>query len=204
MATDYIPRSEPQLAIWFTNYGKKISNYGQSLGLTAEEIKLAETRCNETSAKITEIEQKKTEVQQIIAVKDDLKSDALAVIRGFVTRIKAHTAYTEAIGLDLGIIGTTVDTTVLKGSKTTLKAEVLPGRVRISFVKKSFSGVNIYTRLVGTAQWEFLARDNHSPYDDERPLTNGQPEKREYMAIGLLGDDEVGMPSDIISVVFGG
>lgn len=204
MATDYIPRSEPQLNIWLNNIGKKIGTYGPTLGLTAEEIKLAETRCNETSARITEIEQKKTELQQIIAVKDDLKADGLADIRGFVTRIKAHPGYTEAIGLDLGIIGTSVDTTVMKGSKTVLKAEVLPGRVRISFVKKNFSGVNIYSRLVGAVKWDFLGRDNHSPYDDERPLSNGQPEKREYMAIGLVGDDEVGLPSDIISVVFGG
>lgn len=206
MATDYIPRSEPQLAIWLANFGKKISSHGQNLGLTAEEIKLAETRSAETSAKIVEVEQKKTEVQQIVALKDDLKSDTLTNIRSFVTRIKAHTSFSEAIGQDLGIIASSVTAAMAKSSsdKTALKAEVLPGRVRLSFVKKNFSGVNIYTRLAGTAQWQFLARDNKSPYDDERPLTNGQPEKLEYMAIGVVGDEEVGQPSDIISVVFGG
>ncbi len=61
MATDYIPRTESQLAIWFLNLGKKIGTHGPTLGLTADEIKLAETRCNETSAKITEIEQRKAE-----------------------------------------------------------------------------------------------------------------------------------------------
>ena len=65
MATDYVPRSEPQLAIWFQNLGKKIGTYGQTLGLTADEIKLAETRCSDTSAKITEIEQKKNELQAV-------------------------------------------------------------------------------------------------------------------------------------------
>jgi hypothetical protein len=207
MATDYIPRSEPQLAIWLANFGKKITSHGQNLGLTAEEIKLAETRSAETSAKIVEVEQKKTEVQQIVALKDDLKSDTLTSIRNFVTRIKAHTSFSEAIGQDLGIFASNVTAAMAKKAnsiKTVLKAEVLPGRVRLSFVKKSFSGVNIYTRLVGTVNWQFLARDNNSPYDDERPLANGQPEKREYMAIGVVGDDEVGQPSDIISVVFGG
>jgi hypothetical protein len=203
MATDYIPRSEPQLAIWLQNFGKKISTHGQALGLTAEEIKLAETRCSETSAKITEIEQKKTELQQIVAAKDDLKNDTLVSIRGFVTRIKAHTVYTEPIGHDLGVIAANSIANV-SSNKTQLKVEALPGRVRISFTKKGFSGVNIYTRGNGTAQWSYLARDNNSPYDDVRPLTNGQPEKREYMAIGVVGDDEVGQPSDIVSVVFGG
>ena len=203
MSTDYIPRSEPQLAIWSSNFSKKIPNYGKTHGLTDEEIKLAETLCNETSARIAEIEQKKTELQQIIALKDDLKNETLATIRGFVARIKAHTAYTDGAGHDLGIIGTPA-TTVSKDSKTVLKAEVLPGRVRLSFVKKNFSGVNIYTRPIGTIQWQYLARDNNSPYDDERPLANGLPEKREYMAIGVVGDEEVGQPSDIISVVYGG
>jgi hypothetical protein len=203
MATDYVPRSEPQLAIWLQNLGKKITTHGALLGLTADEIKLAETHCSETSTSIIEIEQKKAEVQQSIAVKDDMKADALASIRGFVTRIKAHPAYTESIGHDLGVIATPNIANV-SSIKTILKAEALPGRVRISFTKKNFSGVNIYTRLNGSAQWSFLARDNNSPYDDDRPLTNGVPEKREYMAIGVVGDEEVGQPSDIISVVFGG
>ena len=206
MASDYMPRSEPQLSIWLVNFGTKIATHGQNLGLTAEEIKLAETLSAETSAKIVEVEQKKTEVQQIVALKDDLKSDTLTRIRNYVTRIKAHTSFSEAIGQDLGIFAPNGTSAMAKSKsiKTALKAEVLPGRVRLSFIKKSFSGVNIFTRLVGTVNWQFLARDNNSPYDDERPLANGQPEKREYMAIGLHGDDEVGQPSDIISVVFGG
>lgn len=203
MATDYVPRSEPQLAIWLQNLGKKISTHGQSLGLTAEEIKLAETNCDETSAKIIEIEQKKTELQKIVAAKDDMKAATLTSIRGFVTRIKAHPVYTDSIGHDLGVIATGSIADV-SSNKTVLKAEALPGRVRISFTKKGYTGVNIYARAIGSAQWLFLARDNNSPYDDERPLANGQPEKREYMAIGVVGDDEVGQPSDIVSVVFGG
>ncbi|HEX6428554.1 MAG TPA: hypothetical protein VF008_12745 [Niastella sp.] len=203
MAGDYIPRSEPQLAIWFQNLGKKIGTHGQALGLTADEIKQAETHCNGASARITEIEQKKNELQQMVAAKDDLKSSALTSIRGFVTRIKAHPAFTEAIGHDLDVIAANNMANVGM-NKTTLKAESLPGRVRISFTKKGLSGVNIYTRLQGSAQWQLLGRDNNSPYDDVRPLANNQPEKREYMAMGVVGDEEVGQPSDIVSVLFGG
>lgn len=203
MANDYVPRSESQLTIWFTNYAKKIGIYGPLLGLTADEIKAAETGCNDSSTKITEIEQKKNELQRIVAAKDDARDRTLAMLRGFVTRMKAHPAYNESIGHDLGVIAVNniADTTI---NKTMLKAEALPGRVRISFIKKGLSGVNIYTRLHGVAQWTFLARDNNSPYDDVRPLTNGQPEIREYMAMGIVGDNEVGQPSDIVSVVFGG
>jgi hypothetical protein len=203
MANDYVPRSESQLAIWFTNYGKKVGTYGPVLGLTADEIKSAETGCDDASIKITEIEQKKNELQQLVASKDDVKDATLAIVRGFVARIKAHPAYTEAIGHDLGIIAAS-SIADMTSNKTTLKADALPGRVRISFTKRGLAGVNIYTRIHGTAQWTFLARDNNSPYDDVRPLTNNQPEIREYMAMGVVGDEEVGQPSDIVSVVFGG
>jgi hypothetical protein len=97
------------------------------------------------------IEQKKTELQQIV----DLKSDLLAIICEFVTRMKAHTTYSEATGHDLGIIATSVSSS-MKGSKTVLKEDVLPGCVHLSFVKKNYSGVNIFTRQIGTVQWRIL------------------------------------------------
>ncbi len=76
-------------------------------------------------------------MQQNVALKDDLKSETLSTIRGFVARIKAHTGYTEAIGHDLGVIGSASIASVAS-NKTVLKAEVLPGRVRLSFVKEEF------------------------------------------------------------------
>jgi hypothetical protein len=203
MATDYVPRNEPQLAVWLSNMGKKLSTHGPALGLTAEEINAAVTGCNDTSAKITEIEQKKNDLHHLVAIKDEVRDASLSSLRGLVTRMKAHPGYTEAIGQDLGVIAVTTSADLIN-NKTTLKADVLPGRVRISFTKKGFTGVNIYSRLEGTAKWIFLARDTNSPYEDNRPLANDQPEKREYMAMGVVGDDEVGQPSDILSVLFGG
>jgi len=203
MATDYVPRNEPQLAVWLTNVATKIGNYGQKLGLTDDEVKAAVTGCTDASTKITEIEQKKNDLHNLVATKDGIRDTAVLTIRGLITRMKAHPGYTEAIGQDLGIIAVTASGDLIN-NKTTLKADVLPGRIRISFTKKGFSGVNIYSRMEGTAKWTFLARDTNSPYEDNRPLANGQPEKREYMAMGVVGDEEVGQPSDIISVLFGG
>jgi hypothetical protein len=204
MATDYVPRNDSQLAVWLTNLATKIGTHGPTLGLTTDEVNAAVKSCNDASTKITEIEQKKTEVQHLVAIKDEVKTSSLLIIRGFATRMKAHPAYTEALGYDLGIIAPSGAANVTI-NKSTLKAESLPGKVRISFTKKGFAGVNIYSRLEGAAKWTLLGRDNNSPYDDTRPLTNaGQPEKREYMAMGVIGDEEVGQPSDIVSVLFGG
>lgn len=81
----------------------------------------------------------------------------------------------------------------------------MPGRVRIDFVKDGLDGVHIYARLKGQTTWAKLALDTYSPYEDNRPLaTAGQPEHREYMAIGVLHDEEVTQQSDIVEAVFGG
>jgi hypothetical protein len=65
--------------------------------------------------------------------------------------------------------------------------------------------VNIYGRLAGQSAWTLLGRDSESPYLDQRPLANpAVPEKREYMARGVVNDVEIGVDSDIVTVVFAG
>ncbi len=121
-----------------------------------------------------------------------------------VQRIKNHPKYTDAIGKDLGIIGAE-DIFDEDTYKTELTAEVFPGYVRISFVKGNAEAVNIYSRMEGETAWVFLATDQHSPYNDTRPLADpATPETREYMGMGVIDDEEIGQPSDIVSAVFGG
>ena len=81
----------------------------------------------------------------------------------------------------------------------------MPGHVRINFVKKRLHGVSIYTRLKGQTTWTKLAYDSYSPFEDTRPLADENvPEHRQYMAIGVIRDEEVTLQSNIIDVVFGG
>ena len=67
------------------------------------------------------------------------------------------------------------------------------GSVEITFNKSKSEGVNIYCLRPGDAASTFLARDTASPYVDNRPLlVPGKPEVREYRAIYVLGDAEIG------------
>lgn len=125
-------------------------------------------------------------------------------LRKYIRSIKANSNYTDAMGKDLQIMGDdpTIDFSTYKPA---IKATVMPGRVRIDFVKDGLDGVHIYARLKGQPTWTKLAMDTYSPYEDSRPLaTAGQPEHREFMAIGVLHDEEVTQQSDIIEAVFGG
>ena len=63
--------------------------------------------------------------------------------------------------------------------------------------KSTSDGVNIYCRRDGDPAPVFLACDTTSPYVDNLPLlVAGKPEVREYRAIYVVSDAEIGSPSD--------
>lgn len=95
--------------------------------------------------------------------------------------IKADPNYTEAIGRDLGIIGSE-DATEHPYPDFSLTLEAGSGnqQVRIDFTKYGHQGVWIESR-VNNGAWAFLAIDTLKPYTDARALAvPGQPETREY------------------------
>ena len=204
MSKDYIPKNEGQLNIWLSNYRSKLSTHGETLGFTPDQIAALEDACDTLIAKINDVESAKAALKTTVETKNLTKSDTLGLIRNETAKMKVNDNYTEAIGQDMGIIGES-SSPDLNTMSPEISAEAFPGYVRIKFTKRGFSGVHIYTRLKGSQTWAFLSRDTNSPYDDHRPLSSpGTPETREYMAIGLDGDDEIGQQSDIVSVVFGG
>ncbi len=76
----------------------------------------------------------------------------------------------------------------------------------VSGTKPGFDAVNIYRRIKGQVQWQLVAvRKRRFPYFDESDLAvAGQPEVREYMAIGVVNDEEIGQMSEIKEVVYAG
>jgi hypothetical protein len=201
MSNYYLPNSDGQLIIWLTNFQAKIPTYGPTLGLAAGDVTALTNLCAGVMESIEEVEIKKNEAQNAVTAKDAFKNEQLPILRNAIRRLKTHTDYTDAIGQELGVIGSESSLP----DKPGLKAKARVNDVELSFTKKGLDGVNVYARAKGAAQWTFLARDTHSPYHDTRPLANaGVPETREYMCIGVVSDEEVGEVSDIVSVVFGG
>ena len=98
-----------------------------------------------------------------------------------VQTIKSRPGYTEAIGIDLGIVGEE-DTAEFTMPEFTTKLEqgATCQCVRLNFKKLGWYAVAIYSRRNG-GDWVLLGIDSESPYLDERPLAvAGQPEVREY------------------------
>lgn len=119
-----------------------------------------------------------------------------ANLRSTIARIKTNSGYTDAIGADLGIVGTDdafdPNTYVAELKELILSA---PGQVTVTFgkAKGKIDGVNVYARRQGTSPWIFLGRDTQSPYVDTTPLAeSGKPEIREYRIRGVIDDVEIG------------
>jgi len=71
----------------------------------------------------------------------------------------------------------------------------------------SAGGLRLIDHRVRIADRRLLLVARHSkfPFDDDSPLAvSGTPETREYRAVGVVDDEEIGQPSDIVSVVYGG
>lgn len=59
--------------------------------------------------------------------------------------------------------------------------------------------------LCGQTAWTLLGMDTSSPYIDGRPLAvPTAPEVREYMLRGVISDAEVGLDSDVLSIIWAG
>ena len=133
------------------------------------------------------------------------KKDHLPTVRSESSNIKTSPGYDDGVGDVLGITsgGGSFDANTYKPVGT---AESLPGHVRLSTKKLGVDSVNIYMRLKGQGTLKLIVAKRVSfPFDDDTPpAVPGQAEQREYQFRGVIGDNEIGLPSDIVSVTFGG
>ena len=90
--------------------------------------------------------------------------------------------------------------------KPGVKVSINGGEIRLVWTKHGVYGVHIYARLAGQTAWVKIALDTSSPYIDGRPLAvAGVAETREYMLRGCdINENEIGLDSDIVSVLFAG
>lgn len=201
---DFFPQHEGNLILWLTNFDTKIDGYATELGLDSADLADIHNQIKDLIKAINNTIAGKQTWKNLEALKRGTKIAVLIFLRLKISRIKTESGYTESIGRDLGIIGSS-DLIDYNEYKSSLKATVFPKYINLEFVKKGIDAVNIYVRLKGETVWRFLARDTRSPYHDIEDLkTAGVPEVREYMCIGVVGDEEIGQESDVVSVVFDG
>jgi hypothetical protein len=200
MRNDYVPGADAALRLWLAGFKTSIATNGPTLGFTAQQVTDAQAWADAIIAAIDNAKQKSDEATAATANKETAKGVNLKSIRDMIAVAKKSAAYTEAIGKALGAVGTTstIDTETIKPNLT---AATSVAGVTLKFNKQGTDGVNIYTKRGAETEFKFLARDTQSPYVDTRDnLGATSAEERQYYAIYILVDDEVGQPSDTVTI----
>ena len=131
--------------------------------------------------------------------KKNTKRRVVGHSRALARRVKSHSTYEEAIGDNMGLEGPD-DSTDLSQSSPGLRVQLTPDGVLVRFVKGTSDGVNLYSQRGAEAIATFLARDTNSPYLDSRDNPGNGPEDREYYAIFVKNDAEIGQRSATVKI----
>lgn len=200
----FIPYDDAGTRIWSDNFGEKIVTIGPAYGLTTAEVTEAEDSCTNLSGALLRSEVKKNEQQEAVSNKNIIRKAEIKKLLKLAAKIKLHPDYTENVGKELGIVGSSTNGIERSTLRPTIKAFAYPTHVEISFSKQNQTGVTIYSRLKGQEIWVKLINATQSPYRDERPLSQaGIPEIREYVSMYWDNGAELGQYSDIAFTLFG-
>jgi hypothetical protein len=195
--SDYLPANDSAFLLWHDRFLAAATAHAPAAGLAPADITAITTDNEDLHAAIANVAAAAAAAKNATAAKNAIVKAVAGRTRGYALRIKAKPGYDEALGDTFGIVGAE-DTTDLSTAKPTLTGKAKGGgNVELGFNKSTSEGVNIYCRRDGDAAPVFLARDTASPYVDNRPLlVAGKPEVREYRAIYVVGDAEIGSLSD--------
>lgn len=201
---DFVPDSYKSFHDWSENYRDQATE--QLTGLTGWDkprIDALKAHLNAMTTAAQAVLDAQKALDDAVGTLGKAKTDHLPVVRTESTSIKTSPGYDDGIGEVLEIVagGSSFDPA---GYKPIITAESLPGLNRLSTKKRGVDSENIYLRRKGDASFKLIfAKRVRFPVDDDTPpLVAGQTEVREYQFRGVIGDDEVGQPSDIVAVTF--
>jgi hypothetical protein len=198
--TDYFPQRHADRLSWWDNVKTKLTAaVGTVIGFTAEVVAKFARWAAEETAEINDIAKAKADYEEKVRLYADNNKRRMAECRAEIARGKTSAGWTAAIGEDLGWLGSSnpIDPSSYKPE---ISISIEGGRITIKFKKAGVDGVNIYHRMRGSSEWKFIAFDSRSPYVDDAETAG----THEYQAYGVVADVQIGQPSDIVSVAYGG
>lgn len=201
---DFIPKQDPARAAWLTTLKSKLPVHAAALGLNSTQTAQLTADLDAHIASLQTVAQKKAEWLAATAAKRMQAETHLPALRAEIARWKTLPGMTDGILADLNI-SKTPPALVADECQPKLAVSLSGGQVSLKFQKRGASDVNLYVRLRGEPVWRLLVRVTNSPYADVTPVAvAGAAEVREYRAIGVLADQEIGQPSDIVSFTVAG
>ncbi len=202
---DFIPTKRGDLYLWWKNIHDKIEEEGPKFGLTVAQIAAIKALAAAQMALMEATDAAADVLEGARTAEKTGKATNTATIRMMIRNWKSTPGFLGSTSE--GVLRVTGPESTFDPDtfKPTLSLSIVGGQIKGDFTKGECDSVNYYCRLRGTAVWTRLGSDPRSPLWDRNPLANPNvPEVREYMIIGVIDNEEVGVPSDIVSIVFGG
>ncbi len=205
MSKDYVPDSFQNFYNWATTLTAGVTSHAAEISWDAARVTAFKAKVDPLKDAAKAVLDKQAELDALVGKFRMLKDQGLAGIRLDINNLKTSPGYNDGIGSALGVLNpsSNFDEATFQPQ---IKVTVFPGHVRMMGKKLGVDALNLYCRLQGQTAWRLIAGKRSTfPYDDDAPLSvSGTPEVREYMAMGVIGDDEIGLPSDIASVTYSG
>lgn len=102
---DFIPAGDDARKTWAITFKSKIATHGAAVGLTSAQVTAAQAKCDVVIGRIDDKTAKKNAWQSSVTAADSRNATDFGDLRNTIVGIKTNTGYTDAIGADLGVIG---------------------------------------------------------------------------------------------------
>ncbi len=202
---DYIPTKRERRKAWLQNLSNKAAAQVVAGSGTADVATSLKTVADAVIAAYDATDTAKTTFEGKKAMEADMEATGVSNIRSLLTTLKVLPNW-KASGADAQLQASSSKSEFYPDTyKAQLTVSIKGGLITLGFKKRGVVGLAIYGRLRGSQVWTKLGFNTLSPYIDGRPLAvAGVAETREYMARGVIDDEEIGIESDIVSITFAG
>ncbi|MEQ1748090.1 MAG: hypothetical protein ABL974_01610 [Prosthecobacter sp.] len=203
--SDFIPTRREDRRTWLLNISDKAAAQAVAGGGTAPQGTALKAAADAVLVAYEEADSAKTTFDGKKAVEKDTESTQIAIIRTLLKTLKVLPTFISS-GADAQLQSSGSSSEFEPDAyKPVITVSIKGGHITFEFKKKGVDALVFYGRLRGSTTWTKLAVDTSSPYIDGRPLAvPGVAEVREYMARGMIDDEEIGLESDIVSLTYGG
>lgn len=193
----YVPFADDQFLIWHTTLKGGALTYAATVGLTGTDTAALTADNTDFNTKLNALSVAKAAQKTATDNKNMSRITAEARARALIKRIKAHPAYTPAIGEAMGIIGPEVTDDIHTTAPVLTGVDLGGGLVELRANRGISEAIALFCKRGDEPDFTRLAIALHFPYIDNRPmLVAGKSELREYRAKFMSGDEVVGLFSN--------
>lgn len=202
---DWYPSEAAKLLLFAENYVQHIDEATSLAKLPVDTFAVSKTNVTGYLANSSQLDAAEKEVARLRRVAADYKRQMADTVRAAGKQLR-NTASLDPRVLSLLELDTTPATPLAKvgAQAPALAVSADLGLVKGRYTKHSHQGIDLYCCRTGEDEFALLGRFNMSRWEDRRPnRTPGQPEQRDYYAVFVDRDQQVGAQSPTVSVVVG-